>query len=66
MFEQVDFSAVPSLFIIIFSLALLTRVVWQKYHARRSLQWKKQRKLVIQVFLMPFLYFVFSLPLTII
>jgi len=64
MFEQVGLSTVPSLLIIIFNLALLARVIWQKYKVHRSPQWKKQRKLAIQVFLMSSFYLVFSLPLT--
>jgi hypothetical protein len=66
MFEQVGFSTVPSCFIAVFSMLLLVRVVWQNHRMRRSIQWRKQRKLAIQVILMALLFLVFSFPLTVI
>jgi hypothetical protein len=64
--EQVGFGAIPCFLIVVFNLTLLMRVIWQKHHLHQSGQWKKQRKLAIQVFLMSSLYLVFAFPLTLI
>lgn len=62
MFEQVGLGAVPVFSIIIFNLTLLIRIIWQKYRIHRSPQWKKQRILAIQIFLMSIPYLVFCSP----
>jgi len=65
-FAQMGFSTVSSCFIAVFNISLLIRVIRQKHRLRRSIQWRKQRKLAIHVILMSLLLLIFSLPLTII
>jgi hypothetical protein len=64
-FEQIGFSALSSCFIAVFNISLLIRVIWQKHRFRRSIQWRKQRKLAIHVILMSLLFLIFSLPMNI-
>lgn len=66
MLEQIGFSTASSCFIVIFNLALLIRIVRQKHRIRRPFQWRKQRKLAIQMILMSMPFLIFSLPLTIV
>jgi hypothetical protein len=64
--EQVGFGTISSCLIAIFSMALLVRVVRQKYRVHRIVQWKRQRKLAVQMIALSLLYLTFSLPITII
>ena len=64
--EQIGFSMMSSCFIFIFNISLLIRVIRQQHRVRHCIQWRKQRKLAIQVILMSLLFWVFSLPITII
>lgn len=64
--EQIGFGAISSCLIAIFNMALVVRVVRQKYRIHRSVQWRKQRKLAVQMIALSLLYLIFSLPLTII
>lgn len=66
IFEQLGFSMTSSCLIAVFNIALLIRVLLQKHRLRQSIQWRKQRKLAIQVILMSLLFLTFSLPLSII
>jgi len=66
MFEQIVFSTISTCLIAIFNLLLLVRVIWQKYRIHRINEWRKQRKLAIQVISMSTIYLGFSLPATII
>jgi hypothetical protein len=66
MFEQIVFSTIGSCLIAIVNISLLVRVIWQKHRVHQVIEWRKQRKLAIQVILMSTLYLVFSLPLTIV
>jgi len=66
IFEGVVFSIVLPIILTITNLILLIRVVWQKYRVHRSVQWKKQRKLAIQVIFMSSIYLLFNLPPTIV
>jgi hypothetical protein len=65
MFEQIVLSTISTCLIAIFNLLLLVRVIWQKYRIHRINDWRKQRKLAIQVISMSTIYLVFSLPGTI-
>jgi hypothetical protein len=66
MFEQIVFSTMGCCLIAIVNLLLLVRVIWQKYRIHRNNEWRKQRKLAIQVISISTLFLVFSLPDTII
>ncbi|CAF3725902.1 unnamed protein product [Adineta steineri] len=64
--EQLVFGAAPICLIAIFSMTLLVRVIRQKHRIHGAIQWKKQRKLAIQMISLSLLYMAFSLPFTII
>ena len=56
---------VPTFIIIIFSLALLFRIIKQSTRFNRSIIWKKQRKVALQLLSISVLYLVFNFPRTI-
>lgn len=64
--EQMVFSAASSCLITVFNMALLIRVIRQKYRIHRCVRWPKQRKLALQMIALSLLYLIFSLPLTIV
>ncbi|CAF3931916.1 unnamed protein product, partial [Rotaria sp. Silwood2] len=43
-------------------LSLLIRVLWKKSRLHRSIQWRKQRKMTIQLLSVSILYITFSAP----
>ncbi|CAF1194230.1 unnamed protein product [Adineta steineri] len=60
----------PTLLIVIFNLLLLGRVIFQKCRRRlgvdrRSFVWRKNRKLIIQLLAIVFIYLITQLPLSI-
>ena len=52
----------PVLIIVVFSLALLVRVLWQRYHMRQPIQWRKHRKIIVQLLLISVVYLAFASP----
>lgn len=66
MIERIGFSIVPTFLIAIINLALLVRVLWQKYRFHRILEWKKKQKLIIHIVSISFLYLCFDFPLSLI
>ncbi|CAF1031272.1 unnamed protein product [Adineta ricciae] len=54
----------PVTLIIILNIALLFRVLWQKSRLNRSVEWRKQRKMTIQLLSASILYFIFMGPRT--
>jgi len=65
MWETIAHQILPTLIIIIFSIALLLRVLRQKHRIHHVIQWRKHRKMTIQLLSISFLYLVFSFPNTI-
>lgn len=59
-------TALPSFLEPLFSFAFLFRVVWQKYHSHVPLQWRKQRKMAIQLMSLSFLNLISNFPLGVI
>lgn len=53
---------IPALIIIIFSFTLLFRVLWQQSRLRRSINWRKQRKMIIQLLSISIIYLVLYAP----
>jgi hypothetical protein len=53
---------IPTVIIVIFSIALLIRILYQKAHLRRKIQWRKQRKMTIQLLSITVLYQLFNFP----
>ncbi|CAF2068057.1 unnamed protein product [Rotaria magnacalcarata] len=66
MIERVGFAIAPTFLIAIANMALLVRVVWQKYRLHRNVEWRKQRKLTIHIVSISFLYLCFDFPLSVI
>ena len=66
VFDTIVDEVLPIFVIIIFSIALLLRVLWQKYRMRQPIQWRKQRKMTIQLLSISFLYLVLLFPFTLV
>ena len=62
MWETIAHQVVPNLIIVVFSLALLARVIWRKHQIHQPIQWRKHRKMTIQVLSISILYLVFYFP----
>ena len=66
MFDVVAHETIPICLVIIFSITLLLRVLWQKYRIGQPIQWRKQRKMTIQLLAISLLYAIFFLPFAIV
>jgi heme exporter protein D len=55
--------ALPNLVIVVFSVALLVRVLRQKHHVHQPIQWRKHRKMTVQLLSISILYLIFAFPL---
>ncbi|CAF0799069.1 unnamed protein product [Adineta ricciae] len=53
---------IPTLIISFFSIALLLRVMLQKARMRQSLQWRKHRKMTVQLLSISVIYMLFNIP----
>lgn len=60
--ELLAHQTIPTLIIMIFSLSLLIRVVKQKHHMQRSINWRQHRKMTIQLLSISIIYVVFNTP----
>ncbi|CAF0931085.1 unnamed protein product [Rotaria sordida] len=65
LWETVVHQILPNLTIIIASITLLIRILRQKHRMRQRIQWRKHRKMTIQLLSISFLYLIFSFPNTI-
>ena len=64
MWETIVNQLLPNLIIIIFSMALIVRILWQKHRVHQPIQWRKYRKMIIQLLAISLLYLIFSFPNT--
>ena len=64
MWETVVHQILPYVLILTCSVTLLVRVVWQRHRLNQPIEWRKYRKLTIQMLSISFLYLLFFLPLT--
>ena len=62
MWDFVVDQVIPILTIIFFSSGLLVRVLRQKVRMRRSIHWRKHRKMTIQLLSISFFYLIILLP----
>jgi hypothetical protein len=53
---------VPTVIILCFCIGLVVRVVYQKIRVRQPMQWRKHRKMIIQLLSISLVYIVFNLP----
>ena len=58
MFNQI----VPAFIIVIFSMTLLIRVLWQKHRLLQSINWRKQRRMIYQLLSITLIYLIFNIP----
>jgi hypothetical protein len=63
-YDTLSHQIIPTFIIIFMSSALLLRVLWQKSHLNRSIEWRKQRKMTIQLLSISILYLLFMGPRT--
>ncbi|CAF0943273.1 unnamed protein product [Adineta steineri] len=62
LWDTITNNILPTLAIILFSIALLIRVLLQKHRMHQQLQWKKHRKMTIQLLSMSILYLFLYIP----
>jgi len=62
MYGTVITGILPTVVLIISKISLLIRVVKQKYRLRQNVQWRKYRRMIIQVCFCSGLYLFFNLP----
>ncbi|CAF1055422.1 unnamed protein product [Adineta steineri] len=53
---------IPTLNIVILSIGLLVHILWQKTRLNRSIQWRQQRKLAVQILSIAIIYLFFQMP----
>jgi hypothetical protein len=64
MWDTIVHQILPSLTIVISSIALLVRILWQKHHMGQSLRWRKHWKMTVQLLCISILYLIFTFPIT--
>ena len=62
MWQTIVHQILPTFAIVLFSLTLLGRVLWRKYRMHQPIQWRKHRKMAVQLLSISLLYLVFSFP----
>jgi hypothetical protein len=65
-FDTLFNNILPTLIIVIFSVSLFLRVLWQKHRMRQPIQWRKHRKMAIQLLSISALYLFITTPWAII
>ena len=55
---------IPTLIIIVFSVGLIVRVMWQKRRLHQSMNWRRHRKMVVQLLSISCVYMLFNFPWT--
>ena len=65
-YDAICHQIIPTFTIAVFSIGLLLRVLWQKTRLNRSVQWRQQRKMTIQLLSIAMLYLLFNFPRSII
>lgn len=60
--ELIVHQVVPTLIIVVFSIGLVVRVIYQKRTMNRTVQWRRHRKMTVQLILMSTIYVVFNAP----
>ncbi|CAF1292963.1 unnamed protein product [Adineta ricciae] len=62
MYELVVHQFLPFPVIVVFNILLIVRVVWQKKSMNQRFQWRKYRKMIIQMLSISFLYIILYFP----
>jgi hypothetical protein len=66
LFDILLNNILPCLIIVIFSVALFLRILRQKYRLRQQIQWRKHRKMTVQLLSISALYLLITTPWAII
>ena len=61
-FDLLAHQIAPAIVIVLFSMALIFRVTWQKFRLHQPIQWRKHRKMTIQLLLISLVYLIFACP----
>jgi len=64
-YDTISNQFIPVSLIIIATIGLFIRVLWQKSRLNRSIEWRKQKKMTIQLLSISMLYFIFMGPRTV-
>jgi hypothetical protein len=64
-YDNIANNIVPVCIIVIFSVALLGRIWLSKYRVHQRFQWRKYRKMAVQLLLITILYFIIYFPIMI-
>jgi hypothetical protein len=62
IWELVCHQLIPIIIILIFSFSLFLRILWQKSRLHRTIHWRKQRKMTIQLLSVSILFLSLSAP----
>ena len=63
MWDVIVHQTLPNVIIVIFSVALLVRILYRKYRIHQVIQWRKHRKMTIQLLSISILYLFFAFPI---
>ena len=66
MWDYIVEQILPTLTIIVCSFGLLVRVLWQNVRMRRTIRWRKHRKMAVQLLSISFVYLLLLLPYAIV
>jgi hypothetical protein len=66
VYDTVVQQILPVMVIVLSSMLLMIRVLWRKYRLRQPQQWRKNRKMTIQLLSISLLYLFFSFPYSIV
>jgi hypothetical protein len=64
LWEMIAHQILPYLLIMFFSLTLFLRVLWRKCRLHQPVEWRRYRKMTVQMLSISLLYLVFFFPLT--
>jgi phosphatidylglycerophosphate synthase len=62
MWESILHQIIPNLIIILCSITLILRILWQKHRMHQPIQWRKHRKMTLQLISISLIYLIFSFP----
>ena len=65
VYDMIVHQILPVFFIIFFSILLLLRAIWRKARHRQAHQWRKHRRMTVQLLSISLLYLLFSSPYSI-
>ena len=61
-YDTVMNGILPIFTVVISSIVLLLRVLWQRYHTHSQIHWRRHRKMIIQVLSISCIYLLFAFP----